>query len=76
VPTLLWQELPNFANTDRCIEVRSHFFMLQQAINLQCPMGKAIVFTWIGRDAMRVIVSACAGVGDRFGPIPMNAIMR
>jgi hypothetical protein len=36
-----------------------------QLVCTRCPMGKAIIFTWIAKDAMRVIVSACAGVGDR-----------
>jgi hypothetical protein len=30
------------------------------------PYEEGDRFSWIGRDAMRVIVSACAEVGDRF----------
>jgi hypothetical protein len=47
----------------RLKNLRSHLFLLQQAINLRFTVGKEIVFTWVGEDAISLWLNY---EGDRF----------
>jgi hypothetical protein len=38
--------------SNQFLQRRSHLFLLQPAIALRFAMGKAIVFIWVGRDAI------------------------